>query len=189
MPGRLPLEEILEVLREGPGVLVPLVRALRERACDLLAADQGYAPAQTNLGMLYDECLGIGQCDPERAVGWYRLAAKQGERTAQYNLAVMYSIGEGVARDYWSARKWYRKAAEQGDLTAQYNLGYFHENGLGGSPDDIEAYIWYRVAAAGGFIDAQASLDAIAHRLNAAQLDHAKGVADKRRRAIDRKKE
>jgi uncharacterized protein len=33
---------------------------------------------------------------------------------AQYNLGVMYAIGQGVPEDDAEAVKWYRKAAEQG---------------------------------------------------------------------------
>ena len=49
--------------------------------------------------------------------------AKAGDAEAQFHLATMYYVGEGVAQDYAEAAKWIRKAAEQGDAEAQYNLG------------------------------------------------------------------
>ncbi|MEZ8274090.1 tetratricopeptide repeat protein, partial [Vibrio splendidus] len=49
------------------------------------AAEQGYARAQNNLGIMYDEGRGVSQGDKE-AVYWYRKAAEQGYARAQNNL-------------------------------------------------------------------------------------------------------
>ena len=50
-----------------------------------LAAEQGHAEAQSNLGASY--ALGQGvPWDEGEAVRWYRLAAEQGAPTAQVNL-------------------------------------------------------------------------------------------------------
>ena len=37
------------------------------------------------------------------AVKWYRLAADQGDASAQFNLGVMYDKGQGVPQDYAEA--------------------------------------------------------------------------------------
>ena len=50
---------------------------------------------------------------------WYRKAAEQGNRDAQFYLGIMYYLGHGVPPDYNEAVKWYRKAAEQGCGGAQ----------------------------------------------------------------------
>lgn len=50
-----------------------------------LAADQGDAYAQFNLGALYDKGEGVPQ-DSAQAAKWYRLAADQGNAIAQSNL-------------------------------------------------------------------------------------------------------
>ena len=50
-----------------------------------LAAEQGLALAQYNLGVMYDNGEGVPEDDVE-AVRWYRLAAEQGLALAQYNL-------------------------------------------------------------------------------------------------------
>jgi hypothetical protein len=50
-----------------------------------LAAKQGNARAQHNLGVMYNEGMGVPQ-DYQTALKWYRLAAKQGNAYAQYNL-------------------------------------------------------------------------------------------------------
>ena len=65
----------------------------------LAKADQGYAAAQFNLGVRYDEGEGVPQ-DDEEAVRWYRLAADQGDADAQFNLGTMYAEGQGVPQDY-----------------------------------------------------------------------------------------
>ncbi len=50
-----------------------------------LAAEQGNAYAQFNLGFMYDNGQGVPK-DYKTAVKWYRLAAKQRYAPAQYNL-------------------------------------------------------------------------------------------------------
>ena len=52
-----------------------------------------------------------------------REGARQGDDSAQFNLAVKYEIGEGVPEDDEEAARWYRLAAEQGHAPAQYSLG------------------------------------------------------------------
>ena len=61
-------------------------------------ADQGDAPAQHNLGLMYDQGRGVPQ-DYAAAVSWYRKAADQGDAIAQYNLGLMYDQGRGVPQD------------------------------------------------------------------------------------------
>ena len=75
-----------------------------------LAAAQGYAPAQSSLGLAYDKGQGVPQ-DYLEAVKWYRLAAAQGNPLAQINLAVMYTNGTGVRQDFVRAHMWFSLAA------------------------------------------------------------------------------
>ena len=93
-------------------------------------AEQGQAEAQSNLGALYDEGLGVPQ-DYVKARQWYERAATQGYAPAQYNLGQLYANGQGVPQDYVQARQWYEKAAVQGLAEAQYNLGELYANGQG----------------------------------------------------------
>src|ERR1017187_2256005 len=48
----------------------------------------------------------------------FKVLAEGGEAAAQYNLALCYYKGVGVAKDFSEANKWYRKAAEQGLVQA-----------------------------------------------------------------------
>ncbi len=121
-----------------------------------MAAEQGFADAQSKLGFMYQKGKGVPQ-DYAEAMKWYRKAAKQGLRGAQYNLGVMYGNGLGVPQDYAEAVKWYRKAeegfrkaAEQGDAKAQYFLGVMYDKGQGVPQDYAEAVRWYRKAAEQG---------------------------------------
>ena len=75
-------------------------------------ADQGYANAQTNIGIMYHDGQGVTQ-DYGAALKWYRKAADQGNASAQTNLGVMYSNSWGVPQDYAEAVEWFRKAADQ----------------------------------------------------------------------------
>ena len=59
------------------------------------AADQGYAPAQYNMGFMYEQGHGVAQ-DYAKAVEWYRKAAENNDAAAQYSLGLMYEQGTGV---------------------------------------------------------------------------------------------
>ena len=52
--------------------------------------------------------------------------AAKGDANAQFNLAIMYTNGEGVLQDYKQAFKWFTKAAEQGEALAQFNVGVMY---------------------------------------------------------------
>ena len=87
--------------------------------------EQGYAGAQFNLGVMYENGLGVEQ-DKAEAVKWYRRAAEQGNAIAQYNVGLMYFDGQGAAQDDAEAVKWWRRAAEQDHVSAQSNLGFMY---------------------------------------------------------------
>ena len=77
-----------------------------------LAADQGYASAQFNLGIVYTQGPGVAQ-DHSEAVKWYRWLPTRAMQ-AQFNLGVMYANGQGVPQDYVLAHMWFNLAAAQG---------------------------------------------------------------------------
>jgi TPR repeat protein len=55
---------------------------------------------------------GISQ-DFDEAAKWFRLAAEQRHRRAQFMLGVLYWSGDGVPQDYDKAVKWFRLADER----------------------------------------------------------------------------
>ena len=136
-----------------------------------LAAEQGDAAAQFNLGVMYASGVGV-PLDYQEAVRWYRLAAEQGYAGAQHNLGLKYEYGDGVPQDYQEAVRWYGLAAEQGNgsysqfsqyrLSVMYNkLGDKYATGEGVPEDDAEAAKWYRKAAEQG--DAAAQIQSRGH--------------------------
>ena len=84
--------------------------------------------------------------------------ARQGELTAQIELANAYRNGVGITQDYKTAVKWFALAAEQGDAVAQYNLGIMHSFGLGVVPNYQSAMKWYTLSAEPGNALAQYNL-------------------------------
>jgi hypothetical protein len=96
--------------------------------------------------------------DYATALQEWRPLAEQGYGSAQYNLGVMYSNGQGVTQDYKEAVKWYLKSAEQGYASAQYNLGVMYSNGEGVTQDYKEAAKWYLKSAEQGHANAQVNL-------------------------------
>ncbi len=88
---------------------------LGTRAAELYkqAADQGYASAQYNLGLLYREGRGVPQSD-ERAAMLYTQAAAQGYAGAQYNLGCLYYNGQNVPKDVARGVALFKQAAAGG---------------------------------------------------------------------------
>jgi TPR repeat protein len=86
-----------------------------------LAAAQGHAVAQFNLGCMFSTGQGVAQ-DHAQAARLYHLAAEQGDANAQFNLGNMFECGKGVAQDRAEAIRWYRLAAAQGHAQAKTNL-------------------------------------------------------------------
>lgn len=63
---------------------------------DQAAAELGDVGAQYNLGVRYQNGMGVPKDDAE-AVRWYRRAAEQGLSAAHNALGVMYNYGIGAA--------------------------------------------------------------------------------------------
>lgn len=77
-------------------------------------------------------------------------AAREGDSDSQFNVALMYERGIGVAKDEKEALVWYDKAASQGSAAAQFNLGVLYENGRGTNVDFAKANELYRKASVQG---------------------------------------
>jgi TPR repeat protein len=110
------------------------------------AANQGYAPAEYELGRIYLYGRGI-PIDYTQALLWERKAAEQGDARAQRDMAFMYERGFGVTADPAQAAEWNRKAAMQGNAEAQMHLAKGLDEGAGVSKDSEEARKWYDKAA------------------------------------------
>ena len=143
-------------------------------------AEAGKRDAQFNLGLLYENGLGVPK-DAKTAARWYRRAAKQDDREAQAYLAEMYANGLGIPRDDAEALRWYKRAGELGHPEAQYNVGLFYALGRGVPPDDIEGYAWLKVGLENG-AKPTGLLETLKKNMSPARLEAAEGRADAVRR-------
>ena len=141
-------------------------------------AEQGYAFAQYNLGIMYEYGNGVAK-DYAEAVKWYRLSAEQGYAIGQYSLGLMYSNGYGVLKDKAEAVKWWGLSAEQGYAYAQGMLGIMYELGEGVLKDNIIAYMWYYIASDNGHESAGDWRDGRAGFMSASDIKKATDMANK----------
>jgi TPR repeat protein len=81
-----------------------------------LAAEQGEADAEFNLGIMYFYGRGLPQ-DHAEAIKWFQGAAEQGHASAEFNLGVIYAKGQGVPQDYVQAYMWFNRAARRASDT------------------------------------------------------------------------
>jgi TPR repeat protein len=100
------------------------------------AAEDGHADSQFNLGLMYEQGIGVSK-DEKEAIVWYRKSAVQGNAPAQFNLGVLYENGRGTAVDFAQANEWYRKASAQGDALAIGNLGMLYLRGQGVKENEV----------------------------------------------------
>jgi len=141
-------------------------------------AEQGYAFAQYNLGILYEYGNGVPK-DYAEAVKWYRLSAEQGYAISQYSLGLMHSNGYGVLKDKAEAVKWWRLSAEQGYVYAQGILGIMYELGEDVLKDNITAHMWYNIASGNGHKSAGDWRDGRAGFMSASDIKKATDMANK----------
>ncbi|KAF9107896.1 hypothetical protein BGX29_004256 [Mortierella sp. GBA35] len=124
----------------------------------LQAADRVNPLAQLQVGLLHQNGHGVPQ-DYVKTMKWYPKAANQGDAKAQFNakvfhriiprqrngisspptkdiiaqhnIASLYELGLGVAKDYSMAKEWYLKAADQGCVSSLIHLGdiFFYGRG------------------------------------------------------------
>jgi uncharacterized protein len=99
-----------------------------------LAANQGFAPAQFQLALIYDRGGGGLHRDDTEIVKLLRLAADQGFAPAQGGLGLMFEQGRGVTQSYSEAIRLYRLAAEHGVSAATERLQALTAAGHTGQP-------------------------------------------------------
>jgi len=113
------------------------------------------------LGTLYAEGRGT-EVKNDRAVYWWRQAAKGGNSQAQYLLGKTYLEGKLVKRDNTEAIHWLTKAAEQGSSDAELLIGKMYLEGDAVAQDKLLAHDWLSRAARQGNSEAIDMLRALA---------------------------
>lgn len=89
----------------GGGQGVPFSREIAFKWY-MKAAEQGYAPAQKDVPMYYEDGRGVADND-QKAVWWLIKSAEQGYDWGQFKLARLYQDGECVITNYIRAYMWY----------------------------------------------------------------------------------
>ena len=132
-----------------------------------LAATQGYADAQADLGKMYETGDGLPQ-DYTKAIKWYRRATKRGNARASRRLGRLYETGTGVPVDKVAAVPLYSRAAELGNQAAVSDLNRLISEGWKGPEavyqsgqwtlDEVGWREWCRRAAEAGYAEGQVLL-------------------------------
>jgi len=113
------------------------------------AAQKGVAPAQYELGKLYERGQGVDK-DLIEARSLIQKAAEAGHVNAMYDYALFLAEGDGGPKSDTGAVTWFEAAAKHGLVDAQYNLGVVHAEGIGTEKDLAKALFWFEVAAMAG---------------------------------------
>ena len=83
----------------------------------LAAAEQDYAPAEAQLGYMYQNALGV-EADYAAAMEWNNRAAEQGNAQGMEQIGYLYQNGFGVTQNMDEAGRWYTKARDIGSERA-----------------------------------------------------------------------
>lgn len=155
--GVIPAETVLEFLRGAIGVrcksreLETCLNAATKHTRSL--AEHGNSDAQYQLGR--DDRYIPG----ERKLSLLEQAAKQGDPTAQGELAGVYDEGApAYPKDLNKAAYWSEEAAKQGDENEQRNASIYYFNGEGVVRDVKKSMAWLDRAVKSGFVDAEYDL-------------------------------
>lgn len=150
-------------------------------------AEAGDTDAQLNLGVVYYNGSGISftsRCD--KAFEWTKLAADNGNATAQNTLGYLYRTGCGVSRDLTKGFEWTKTSAENGDSGGQNNLGmlYSDNNKFLFLHDKVLAHMWFSLSTKQGEdhygdkrLQSQENLDRLIEFMTPAEISLAKEKA------------
>ncbi len=97
----------------------------------------------------------------QRAEMFLEQAALKNVPQAQYELALMYDVGDKIPENRERALRWMNLAAQQGFADALYSLGVWVERGYMGTPDMSKVIALYEQAAIQDHIYAMTSLIAL----------------------------
>jgi hypothetical protein len=96
--------------------------------------------------------------DYPAALADFERRAGDGDRVAQFNLAMMLMRGEAGSTDIAGGLAWLQRSADAGLAQAEYNLGLLYEGGVGVPRSLSAATLWWGKAAEQGHADAQVQL-------------------------------
>lgn len=106
--------------------------------------------------------------DEETDLGYLEERARKGNLEAAFQVAMRYTRGESIPRDYGEALPWLENAAKRDHPYAQYRLGMAYLMGLGVERDFFEAAIWFAFSAARNVEGASVALEIVRHEYKTA---------------------
>ncbi|MBN1783543.1 MAG: sel1 repeat family protein [Alphaproteobacteria bacterium] len=124
--------------------------------CDLgrlqKRAEGGDVASQMELVKRYTtDCYALPFSIKHKNYWLHKAAQEEGSAAAQYQLAVLYAIGETLPRNYQESMKWLKMAAEQEYMPAEYELAKRYKKGsLFVKPNPQEFLFWLMRAAHSG---------------------------------------
>lgn len=125
-----------------------------------VASGENHIAAQYNLGLLYEQGMGVRR-NPGKAAHWYRLAAQQGYAPAQFNLGGLHHRGDGIPKNETEAVYWWAQAAQRGFTDAQFLVGVILIKGELVPQNLEDGMTWIKAAAVKGHAKAEALLAAM----------------------------
>ena len=132
-------------------------------------ANRGDTEAQYTLGFMYEDGVGVTK-DGAEAVKWFRMAARQGIRSAE---SALWRMAESVP----DARIYLEQKAERGDAEAEFKLGVIYFGGFGVEKHAEIAMEWFRKATERGHTNARRFLFKMAEKHDADTLPILKQMA------------
>jgi len=134
-------------------------------------AQNGDAAAQTLLGELFSEGIGVGR-NMDDAIFWYELGAENDDPSALYKMALLLTDGRYIEKDEARAREYMRRSAELGNPKAQFNYGQLLVAEKPGPVGLKNALPYFEKSAERGVPDAQYAVSQI--YINALDVSDAK---------------
>ena len=116
------------------------------------------ASAAWDLGNIYRLGKGDVAMNPKLAEEYLTKSSELGFALAQYDLALMYDVGDKIPENREKAVYWMQEATKSGYPEALYSMGVWTERGYLGKPDMKKVLDLYEQAANKGHTNAKKSL-------------------------------
>jgi TPR repeat protein/antitoxin component YwqK of YwqJK toxin-antitoxin module len=162
------------------------------------SAEQGNADAQHNLGVVYDNGIGVPQ-DYLLAHMWFNLSASNGNEDAIEKRNIVEKkmtpsqVEKAQEMTLWKKEKILgekhglsegedsvdgnEQLAEQGNADAQNDLGFMYDNGIGVPQDYLLAHMWFNLSASNGNEDAIEKRNKVEKKMTPEQIEKAQEMA------------
>jgi TPR repeat protein len=122
-----------------------------------LQIETSYLDALFYIGVMNGSGWGTPK-NPEKALKYFKKAAKIGHGKSSYNLGLIYKNGVENIRDYKEALKQFIEADRRGISKSKFNIALMYMKGTGVPKNNKKAFEWFEKAAHVNDTDAQYNL-------------------------------